>query len=332
MGVFNNNRLMKFAEYKDSFRMTICLSSGKIFERSFMGELVVRTDDKLRIGIDQSSTQTGMAVKKSSGELLCLIDFINESRLPFNIYRDMLGLKIEQTFVDCNVEMCILEKMWGGNKKSFDMLTALSKFIGEYKFILPGWRNTEVADILPNVWRSGYLSDAKYRGQFTKDKVKVAAMNEGIERYPWLKEYGFNSLNAGHVNDSFDALGIIEGYEVKTFSSDGCIRRVSNTIKATNHNYSYMIFQTDDFEDLLDMAQDNCPQRSIEEYEYNNDFPFYENIRKATSVTNKIVAFLISDDVAKIQLMWRYKCVFNRSESFYLVGWRDTISEQLDNY
>lgn len=332
MGGFNKNRLMQFAEYKDSFKMTICLAGGKIFERSYLGELVVATKDKIRIGIDQSSTQTGVAVKKSTGELLCLIDFVNESRLPFNIYRDMLGLKIEQTFNDCEVEMCVLEKMWGGNKNSFDMLTALSKFIGEYKFILPGWRNAEVADILPNVWRSSYLVDAKYKGQFTKDKVKVAAMNEGVERYPWLKEYGYSNANRGHVNDSFDALGILEGYEDKTFSDDGCIRRVSNTIKATNHKYSYVIFQTDNFEDLIKLVEDSCPPRSVEEYEYNTEFSFYENVHKATSVTNKLVAFLVNDDIAKIQLMWKYRCLLARDKGIYLVGWRNTISEQLGNY
>ena len=297
-----------------------------------MGSIKLNPKEPVRIGFDQSSSQTGLAVKKSNGELLCLIDFVNSSRLPFNLYKSMLGMKIEQIFQTAEVEICVIEKMWGGNKKSYEMLTSLGDFITGFKYIMPGWKSTEIASILPNVWRSAYLKGPEYKGMFTKDKVKIAALKEGVKRYPFLRNYGYNYGEGKHVNDSFDALGIIEGYEEKTFSEDGSMRRVANTMTPTNHNYTYRLFCVDDLTDLKNTIEREAPRRASVEYEFNKDFPFYENIHRATTVTNKIVFMRIDDKVTRIQLMWRYGIPLGKDELIYIVGWRDNISSKLGNY
>lgn len=331
MKEFNMLRLKQYEEYKDCFVVKACLKSGKVIKQNFMGDIKITLSDSIRIGVDQSSSQTGFAIKKSNGEFVCLLDFVNESSLPYNIYKSMLGLKLEQVLFNTRAEMCIVEKMWGGNKNSYEMLSELGEYISGFKYILPNWDRTEVSEILPNVWRSAYLADPRYKGRFTRDKVKIAAMEEGIIRYPFLKDYGYNHRTLRTPNDSFDALGILEGYEEKTFSSDGTMRKVANTIDATNHNYSYKLF--DGYgEEVLTTIKESCPSREIVEYEYNNDFPFFENVRKATSVTNKLVMLKIEDPVAKIQLMWRYGVVLNKSKPITLVGWRDNVSSRLDNY
>lgn len=332
MSEFNKARLKQYEEYKDCFHVKFCLKNGRYIKQNYMGDIDVRTQDKLRIGIDQSSSQTGMAIKKESGELVCLIDFVNTSSLPFGLYKAMLGMKIEQIFNSANVSICVLEKMWGGNRKAYDMLTNLADFLSGFKYILPGWAEAEVSSILPNVWRSAYLKGPEYKGRFTKDKVKLAAVEEGIKRYSVLYEYAYLHKEGSHYNDSFDALGILEGYEEKTFSKDGTIRKVANTIATTNHMFDYKIVLTDNVELAKESASENSYGRDVVEFEYNTEFPFYENMRKATSVTNKAVVMRITDSVAKIQLMWRFLTPLNKNEDVFLIGWREKISTKLGNY
>lgn len=332
MNEFNKARLQQYAEYKDCFHVKICLANGKIVKRNFTGDVSIACREPLRIGVDQSSSQTGIAVKKNTGELVCLIDLVNTSCIGYNLYRSMLGLKLEQIFNNAQVEMCIVEKMWGGNKNSYEMLSNLGDFISGYKYILEGWSNAEISEILPNVWRSAYLASPEYKGMFTKDKVKVAAMKEGVKRYPNLYNYGYYEYDGNHINDSFDALGILEGYEEKTFSTDGTMRKVANTMTPTNHNYSYKALFANNDDILTELIKEHCPQRKTVEYEYNSDFTFYENVRRATSVTNKVVFMLVNDNVAKIQMMWRFGKVIPKEQKVYLVGWRDRISTKLDNY
>lgn len=329
---FNTRRLLQYQEYKDCFEIKICLKNGKVYHQNFLGGIRVASDVPVRIGVDQSSSQTGLAVKKSTGEFLCLIDFVNSSHINYQLYKSMLGLKIEQLFGDVEVEMCVVEQMWGGNDKSYKMLSNLADYIKGFKYIIPSWSKAEVAEILPNVWRSAYLKSPEYKGMFTKDKVKRAAMKEGIKRYPQLDHYGYYHAEGSHINDSFDALGILEGYEEKTFSSDRTMRKVANTFNTTNCNYSYTLFSCEDKEDLFNAMQRNCPNRQYVEYEYNNDFPFHENVHRVASVTNKVVYMKVDDDVARIQLMWRYGTVITKDELLYLVGWRDRVSDKLDNY
>lgn len=332
MQEFNTKRLLQYQEYADCFTVKVCDKNGKIIRQNFLGGLKIKSSEPLRIGFDQSSSQTGVAVKKSSGGFLCLIDLVNSSHLPYGIYRSMLGLKIEQLFNSCEVEMCVVEKMWGGNRKSYELLTNLGEFISGFKYILEGWRNAEISEILPNVWRSAFLCDPKYKGMFTKDKVKVAVELEGIERYPQLHDYGMYYKEGKHVNDSFDALGIIEGYEKKTFSEDGNIRKVANTMSPTNHKYTYKVYSCDGVDDLLESLSKESPKRSVVEYEYNPEFPFYENVRRVTSVTNKIVYMKVVHDVVKIQFMWLYGVIINRDDTIYLVCWRDNVSPKLGNF
>lgn len=332
MSEFNTKRLLQYQEYKDCFKVKICNKDGEVFKQNFLGGVTLRSTTPVRIGIDQSSSQTGVAVKKSNGEFMCLIDFVNSSCLNYNLYKTMLGLKIEQVFSNVDVEICVVEKMWGGNKKSFEMLSELASFIEGFKYIIPSWSKAEISEILPNVWRSDYLAGPEYKGMFTKDKVKFAALLEGIKRYPQLSNYGNFHREGDHINDSFDALGILEGYEGKTFSKDKSMRKVANTIAATNHAYSYAAAVCDDFNTASAVAVDLCPGRSTVEYEYNTDYSFYENVRRATSVTNKIVCMRIVEDIVKIQLMWRYGRVFPRDKDLYLIGWRDRVSSRLDNY
>ena len=329
---FNYNRLRQYETYKDCVNIKICTKEGKYIRQDYMGKLIIRSDVPLRIGIDQSKSQTGIAVKKKTGELICLLDIVNVSGVPYNLYKAMLGLKMEQLFCSCEVEICVVEKMWGGNKDAYEMLSELGKFLAGYKYILDGWRNAEVAEILPNVWRSSYLADKKYKGQFSKDKVKVAAMKEGIVRYPQLHNYGMFHKEGVHVNDSFDALGILEGYEDKTFAEDGEMRRISNTTVMTNHKYSDNVFICNDKEDLTDIISQHCPRRMTVEYEYNKDMSVNENLRRATSLTNKIVYMLVNDNITKIQMMWKYGVVIEEDEKVYVVGWRNNISTKLGNY
>jgi len=329
---FNINRLRQYETYKKCVEVKICTKDGKVIRQDFLGSVKVNSDVPIRIGVDQSSSQTGIAVKKSTGELVCLIDIVNSSRLPYHLFKSMLGLKFEQIFNDCDVDLCVVEKMWGGNKDAYEMLSELGKFISGYKYILEGWRNAEISEILPNVWRSAYLADPKYKGQFTKDKVKVAAMKEGIARYPQLHNYGMFYKEGNHVNDSFDALGILEGYEEKTFTADGNMRKVSNTITATNHKYSMQTFICKDLTDLNETIEQYCPRRLTTEFEFNGDFSVSENIRKATSITNKIVYLKITQDVTKIQLMWASGMVIEKNELVYVVGWRNKVNTKLGNY
>ena len=57
-----------------------------------------------------------------------------------------------------------------------------------------------------------------------------------------------------------------------------------------------------------------------------------ENLRRATSLTNKIVYMLVNDNITKIQMMWKYGVVIEEDEKVYVVGWRNNISTKLGNY
>lgn len=323
MPTFNNKRLLAYKEYDLSIETRVCTKTGQIIVQGYTGDIKISSKEPIRVGIDQSSSQTGLAVKRMNGELLCLIDIVNKHHIPYNIFKGMLGIKLEQLFQDVEVDMCILEKMWGGGERAYEVLSDLTKFLKNLKYVLPGWSHAEVAEIFPGSWRSSYLAAPEYKGRFKRDKVKVAAVEEGVKRYTQLQAYA----EKYGTSDSFDALGIIEGYIDKTFSEDSSMRKISRTMPPTNHKYTFNIALTEE-----EITTLNLPDRDMVEYEYCEDMTFKENIRRVTSVTNKIAVIKVTDDVAKIQLMWYYGKTISRSAVVYLLGWRDQVSAKLDNY
>lgn len=197
----------------------------------------LKTNHKVNVGIDQSSTRTGICV--ISPDLLYIAE-LPRGFMSVTEYKKALIIELRKILKGLEIDHFIYEKH--GNH-----ITPLHSMINEITDELKRYTKNFLADdvkivgILPTVWRKGFLPKSEYSGNYKRELVKEASATEAIKIYPKLQLFKNYS---GKDLDGFEALGIILGYLRLNYDKDGN-RVVNSSMEFKNgRRYKYRLQKT----------------------------------------------------------------------------------------
>lgn len=291
------------------------------------------TEEDLVIAFDQSTSQTGLAIWNVQGDLICVADFVNSGKvLDFPIYTGMLSNIMKKILEDCFVEQFIYEKHSRMPGLADSVLMKMKGTMDMWKFNIPALEGLDYGEILPQVWRKHFLrGDPRYKGRYTKDKVKGAAYEECCLRYPELKKY-FDSFR--QVPDSCDALGIGEGFIQENWEGGWkrTLRKVNTTIeKELVHKFEYKLVHLKGAltskEVLIKSIKEtltsmSLPKDDVKFYKYLSNKSNKENARIVTSEHKGVSIITLSEKEDIIASLWELNLDYNPLDCIILIAWR----------
>ena len=276
---------------------------------------------KYYIGVDASLTQTGLSIFDDSLRLIAMVDIIN-SDLNETEFKAHFGCFLRANFQDSVFAKSISEReLTFKHGKVAAQLSELQKYILETLVDL----GFEVDNIQPTVWRKWVLANPKYTGRKTGPAVKIAVMEEVLERFPKFDMYtgamkAYSKASQARVCDSCDAVGVLLGYMAECY--------VDSNIKFPRVNYtkdkdaihkkiiSYEVLQngkiyetamTGGYEAVRTIGEkfaSEIQQRGATVMFMNPKMSIEENMQRVTSVTNKVVVLKPTQGKEVTALQW----------------------------
>lgn len=208
--------------------------NGEVFKQVWLKRFELPTDYPVNIGIDQSSTNTGICVEAPD---LLYITELPRGYMRVSDYKKALIEQLARILEGKTINHFIFEKHGNHISPLHSLINDITREIKSYSKGLKK-DGVKVVGVLPTVWRSGFLPKEEYGGQYTRDKVKEASYAESIKRNANLARYRKVS---GKDLDGYEAYGIIEGYLNLNYDEDGN-RLVNTTMEFKNgRKYRYRV-------------------------------------------------------------------------------------------
>ena len=210
---------------------------GPCFSTDF--NLKLQTNNVYRIGIDQSSSCTGIAIQDVSKDTTILIDFKRDSNDKEGFYRD-LKYFIKKIIHGISIQYFVYEKpIYTPNQRyTSRMLIELSGRVQEWVTEFEELQGATVVDsVFPQSWQSLVVDSSKGKNRMRK---KECIADDLCDLYPEFR--GYLDQHYSKDLDAFDALGILTGYEKYAYTPDG-IPMICGTIEKRHTSlvcYSYM--------------------------------------------------------------------------------------------
>lgn len=172
-----------------------------------------------QIGIDQSSTNSGIFIKDFYNEEVHMIevsrDRINGREEDAGDYIWKLEMFLKDLAAGCKISHLIYERPINtGSYRSSQILFQLEGVIQTLKRRYPEFKAARIENIENASWRSVIITkdvEALY-GRKEASKASVNMI------FPWTKNYGFS---IGKDQDVFEAMGILMGWFFKSFDPLG---------------------------------------------------------------------------------------------------------------
>lgn len=310
-------------EYK--VKVKFCTGKGVVGFKTYPQFFKLPENYTYSVGFDSSHTNTGVAVKiKEEDRVAIIFEIENPHRLiPRGVYIEQLIYTLDHVFQGAKIDLIVAEEPYG--KENFmNLKTLVSRIQNRVK----AFQDSEFKTILPNVWRSGFLDKAKYKGRFTRDKVKSAVMEEVLERHPQLAE--FITLS-GEDLDGFEALGVLEGYEAKNNDTESGLRKINTSMKDYSHKYTLKVICStqDELVDNIKKEIGDILHFPIEVLKYAEDLTLEENAKRSTGeVKDKIIVSLIPYSKVYFILNWRKDEWVDETspKRYFMVAYRQNIT------
>lgn len=256
------------------------------------------------MGIDQSTSCTGICFKAANNSFLVLLDVIRDKNIPKETYGQDLYHLLSRVVNDQIIDLAINEKPVPSKYKfAHDILV---EFLGKLQVWLdtiPEFENALRDSIYPQSWKSLVMDQSKGKN---RKNVKAEVAADLVDVYPELQEY----YEYYHTSDydSFEALGILDGFIKYAFTSDGC--PMIHGIKEKSH-ISFVAYDWIDWDDSKEY-DDNIKSalgdtlRVIEPniLSYNERYSLHDNIRMSSSNWDCTVTVLPQSELTSF--MWKY--------------------------
>ena len=211
--------------------------NGEVKEINWLSKLRLPTDKTVQVGIDQSSSRTGITIKND--EMRFITELPREITMNVRDYREALVMQLDYFLRPLDLSHFIFEKH---NRH----ITPLHSLINEITDEIKKYSKTRksegvvVKGISPTVWRSGFLLGDEYEGRFQRAQVKSACRDEVFKRYPEMKAF---ERYCSDDYDGFESCGIIDGYMYLNYLPNG-LRRVNTSMeKKAGRRYSKEILK-----------------------------------------------------------------------------------------
>lgn len=264
-------------------------------------ELILGSDRTWIIGIDQSTSCTGLCLRDFNNEFLILLDVKNSNPVDKVTYFRDLKCLLRRLTENKHISYLIYEKPAPKDMYSSRVLQELKGKLEDWITDMPWLADTVVEGLFPQTWKK-YVVDKRKGKNRSKSKINIAEdlcdMFPGISAY--LSRYAF-----GNSYDSFDACGIVTGYLAYAFTSEG-YPKIHGTIE--KRHVSLVGYAWIDKDEVL-----SFPTTVLKQAKYTFapkmklmalDRKMYENVRMASS-TYKCTYTVVEDKFIE-PFVWKY--------------------------
>lgn len=277
---------------------TICIRPASI--ESF--RLSLTRDTSWKIGIDQSTSCTGIALKSTDNKFVILLDVHNDYRIDKQGYYRGLKYLLRRIVRDRDFRFIVNEKPIPSKNKRYarDVLMEFLGHLNEWIDDTPELRGIRHEALYPQTWKSIVVDKSKGKH---RSNIKYEVASDVVDLYPGLRGY-FDTYPFSDY-DSFDALGILDGFEKYAFDKSGN-EMIHGSIEK-RHN-SFVCYDWVDRaaigENIEKRLGELLPCLKLRALVYNERYDFYTNVRMASSNYDAVITMLPDCELQKFQ--WRY--------------------------
>ena len=179
--------------------------------------LELDTSVQWEIGIDQSSSCTGIALHSIDNRFVVLLDVRRDKHLQKDVFYRELHILLRKLVKGADIRYIAIEKPVPSKYRSAGaVLLELKGKLEDWIWEIPELQAAAFDSMYPQSWKSLVMDAGKGKNRMNV-KSEIAA--DLVDRYPCLRFYYTAYTGGGY--DSFDALGILEGYREYAYTSNG---------------------------------------------------------------------------------------------------------------
>ncbi len=269
--------------------------NGKMYKSDWLKPIPLRCKSYVDVGIDQSSTCTGITIQGEDLLFICELPR-NKSIMTVNTYKRALIAELHTLLRNLRVDHFIYEKH---NRHFSELESVIHEVTKEIKSYCKKYKNLEaginIHGILPGVWRSGFLPKEEYKNRFNRSEVKLACVEQAIKMNPDLeiyKKWAFKDY------DGFESYGIINGY--LNLNYDKNYNRIVNTsmdkINRLNPTRVITKCSQDNLEETINYIKEAyCKKFDCAILLGNNEILLEESCRRVLSEFNECIIVMPSN-------------------------------------
>lgn len=264
-------------------------------------KIVLPEDRVWCLGIDQSTSCTGLCIQDIEKDFQILIDVRRDTALQKrDFYRDLFYL-IKRTVTDRKIRMVVMEKPAPKAQYASRVLEELKGHVEEWVLQIPELEAALSDSVFPQTWKS-YIVDKSKGKNRSNDKFAIAS--DLVDRFPllssYLREYPFKDY------DSFDACGILNGFLEYAFTPEGDEK--IHGVKEKRHTSLVGYLWADQGDrDAIQNAFSFDPGMKVLHFTplvYNEKANLHDNIRMASSNYSASCVALPREVLS--QFIWKY--------------------------
>lgn len=272
---------------------------------------VLPKNKPLFMGVDPAIGSCGVYITDKERELHILLDFMNDGVDKHEYLRQLSSL-IRFLLRDTQVELLVLEKHHRYmHQSSREALLACRDMFQNLAFDFEPLMNTKIESILPQSWRSKVIDKRKGKNRTKRAVVKKNVVEDLCDKYMELEPYVFRSPKS---LDSFEALGILEGYLIYTdyFSNVNKVHKLVDNNQDFTINYWLQVLtleelqQVKDVKDLVKGARPIIEPYKVTLAQYNEEMNFEDNLKYSLKNYPGVTAMLLNQKYNLIWAMWEY--------------------------
>lgn len=305
------------------------------------GRLKLISNKEYIIGLDMSMTQSGIAILDADWKVVSMIDLINNGEKKDN-YLTHLRAIFNSNFKKLNIKFVILEEQIAteNGRMVYGKMSELQGSI----LSMSGIFGVNMNRIKPQVWKSEFLKDDRYKGRRKKTiDSKISAGEEVERRFPYCKKYidtmtNFSKAEQGYICDSCDAVGLAIGYLELNYGDDKSLstRIVNKTMDyEARHDitkkFYALNYKTGELRGKKDFSSeeyitylDKIFENEVRDFGkitlmFNPELDLNENIRRCTSTFREICFILVKDVKSCVKIQWESELDMRENEVMLIV-------------
>lgn len=254
------------------------------------------------VGLDQSSSCTGIAIISTDNDLEMIVDVRNNSFNKDTFYRELKGV-LRKLVYERNIRLVVCEDPVPakGKKYASTVLLELRGRISSWMEEIPEFNQASFNSLYPQSWKSLVVDKSKGKHR-SNDKECIAS--DICDIVPGFRKY--KNIYATKDYDAFDAFGILLGYRRYAYTEAGVPKICGKIEKMHRAFVGYRYVPITDIQNgtLNKFFGETYKYFNPQYREYNTRYSKYENIRMATS--NLDCSFTIMPDKVLDSLKWEY--------------------------
>lgn len=267
------------------------------------------------IGIDQSSSCTGIAIRSIDKDINILIDIRRDCGDKESFYREVKGI-LRGLITGLKIRSIVCEDPppVTGKRYASAILLELRGIVSGWVETIPELAQAEFSSVYPQTWKSFIVDKSKGKG---RSNIKACIAEDICDIVPGFNQY--RTVYASNDYDSFDAFGILAGYQMYAYTDEGlpliCGKIESRHRAFVGYRYvSVSEIQNGTVNDFFGPALGIFKPKYLV---YNTRYNKFKNVRMATS--NYDCSYTILPDEQLDVLKWKYD--LERKDGYVLMAW-----------